>query len=218
MPAIQYVRCDKPLVYEVDRLRRIVREHGLTFAIYDSIAPACDGPPEAAEVAAAYNRAQRQIGIGGIHIAHINKGPTDASELKPFGSAFWFNLARSLWNVKAVTGTAGDTMAVAFYHRKANLGPLRPAVGFNISFDDDRTLIQRANVGDVAELAASLPLWDRIRQVVRRGPHTLAELAAELDAKPDSVERIVRRHKNLFTRITGSDGIHRVALLESKMS
>ena len=109
-------------------------------------------------------------------------------------------------------------MSIAFYHRKANLGPLRPAVGFDITFDADRTHIRRGNVGDVAELAAGLPLWDRIRQAVRRGPQTLAALAEELNAKPDSLDRIVRRHKNLFTKITGSDGIHRIALVERQVS
>jgi hypothetical protein len=218
MPAIHYVRCERPLIYEVDRLKRIRREHDLGFGIFDSIAPAGDGPPEAAEVAAAYSRAQRQIGLGGLHIAHINKGPAETSEQKPFGSAFWFNLARSVWNVKAVTGAAGDTMSIAFYHRKANLGPLRPAVGFDVTFDADRTHIRRANVGDVAELAAGLPLWDRIRQVVRRGPQTLAALAEELNAKPDSLDRIVRRHKNLFTKVSGSDGIQRIALVERQAS
>ena len=53
---------------------------------------------------------------------------------------------------------------MAFYHRKANLGPLHPAVGFAITFDDDRTHVRRA-AGDVAELAAGLPLWDRIGAV-----------------------------------------------------
>jgi hypothetical protein len=116
MPAIQYVRCERPLIHEAERLKRLTHEHNLGFAIYDSIAPASDGPPEAAEVAAAYARAQRQIGIGGIHIAHINKGATEASEQMPFGSVFWFNLARSVWNAKAVTDAM--TPAVAFYHRK----------------------------------------------------------------------------------------------------
>jgi hypothetical protein len=91
-------------------------------------------------------------------------------------------------------------------------------VGFEINFDADRTVVQRANVADVAELAASLPLRERIRQAVRRGPQTLDALAKELDAKPDTLDRVVRRHKNLFTKITGSDGIHRVALLERKAS
>ena len=51
MPSIRYVRCDRPLVHEVDRLRRIIRDEEITFGIFDSVGFACDGPPEAAESA-----------------------------------------------------------------------------------------------------------------------------------------------------------------------
>ena len=54
MPKVIYARCERPLVYEVDRLRRIVRDEGIEFIVYDSVAFACDGPPEAAEVAGRY--------------------------------------------------------------------------------------------------------------------------------------------------------------------
>ena len=48
MPAIWYARCDRALVYEADRLRRIVAENDISYVIYDSVAFACDGPPESA--------------------------------------------------------------------------------------------------------------------------------------------------------------------------
>ena len=43
MPAVEYVRCDRALIYEADRLRRIITEHAIDYAIFDSIAFACDG-------------------------------------------------------------------------------------------------------------------------------------------------------------------------------
>ncbi len=36
MPRILYARCERPLVFEADRLRRIVRESAVNYAIYDS--------------------------------------------------------------------------------------------------------------------------------------------------------------------------------------
>jgi hypothetical protein len=73
---IHYVRCDRPLVYEVNRLRRIVRAEAITYAVIDSIGYATDGPPEAAESAMAYFRAVRQLGIGTLSIAHGTTGST----------------------------------------------------------------------------------------------------------------------------------------------
>jgi hypothetical protein len=51
MPSIRYVRCERPLVHELDHLRRIVLDEEITFGIFDSVGFACDGPPEAAESA-----------------------------------------------------------------------------------------------------------------------------------------------------------------------
>ena len=73
MPDVRYIRCDRPLVHEVDRLRRWIRDHHLEYVVLDSVAFGTDGPPEAAESAMAYMRAVRQLGIGARLIAHITK-------------------------------------------------------------------------------------------------------------------------------------------------
>src|SRR5439155_18331373 len=49
MPRILYCRCEQSLNAEADRLRRIVREHKVEYAIYDSIALACEGEAELSE-------------------------------------------------------------------------------------------------------------------------------------------------------------------------
>ena len=72
---------------------------------------------------------------------------------------------------------------------------------------------------DVSELAASLPLWQRMKEVVRHGPQTIATIANELGhTNVESLERIVRRQKNVFTKVAGSDGIQRIALVEPRAS
>jgi hypothetical protein len=83
MPLITYARCERALIHEVDRLRRIVRDGNIEYCFYDSIAFACSGPPESAEIAGAYFRAVRQIGGGSEHIAHVSKA--DGADQKPFG-------------------------------------------------------------------------------------------------------------------------------------
>ena len=127
MPQIMYARCERPLVFEADRLRRIVRENGIEFSVFDSIAFACDGPPESAETAGRYFRAVRQIGGGSFHVAHISKA--EGADKKPFGSTFWHNGARSTWFVQLAEGSAdSDVLQIGLFNRKANLGRLRPAV------------------------------------------------------------------------------------------
>ena len=64
-----------------------------------------------------------------------------------------------------------------------------------------------------------MPLWQRIRSVVRSGPHTLASIASELQHdNVESIDRVVRKHKDLFTKVSGRDGVTRVALVERRVS
>ena len=186
--------------------------------ILDSVAFACDGPPEAAEVASRYFQAVRQLGIlGSLHIAHTTKG--DHADKKPFGSVFWHNGARSTWFVKlaeAIPG--GNVVTIGLYNRKANLGGLRPSVGFEVTFDEDRTRFRRVDVADVQDLAVELPLWVRMKHAVAHRPMTLAALAEELEANVGSLDKAAKRKSKVFTRVDGDDGVARIALLERRVS
>jgi AAA domain len=202
MPRILYARCERALVHEVDRLRRIVSEAGVEFIVYDSVAFACDGPPESAETAGRYYRAVRQIGGGSLHIAHITKG--EGADKKPFGSAFWHNGARSTWYAQ-VSGESreDDALRIGLFNRKSNLGRLRPPLGYTISFGDDRTTFQRNDVADSPDLAGQLSVRQRMASLLRRGSMSWAEVAEEIDADVETVRRTARRYKDRFTVIDG---------------
>ena len=63
------------------------------------------------------------------------------------------------------------------------------------------------------DISAELPLWKRIQNAVKARPLTLAALADDLSAKVDSVEKAVKRRASIFTKVDGTDGVQRVALL-----
>jgi hypothetical protein len=216
MPDLIYARCDRPLVAEVDRLRRIVQDERLDYNIFDSVAFATDGPPEAAENAAAYFRAVRSLGVGSLHIAHTTKG--EGGEQKPFGSVFWHNGARGTWYAqRADESPDGRQIMIGLFNRKANTGPLRAAVGFELSFDADRTCIRRTDLAGSQDLAGTLPMWQRMREVLRGGAMTMAALAEELDTKPDTIKKAAKRGDGrLFTRVVGTDGVARIGLVDRR--
>jgi hypothetical protein len=202
MPDVMHVRCSRPLVHEVDRLRRILCDEEIGFLIYDSIAFACDGPPEAAEVAGRYFQAVRQLGAGSLHLAHVSRA--DGADQRPFGSTFWHNGARSTWNIKLAENLPGTNMiTVGLYHRKSNLAGLRPAVGFELTFDPDRTTIRRVQVADVADLAGHLSIRQRMAHLLRRGAMSADLIADELQADVETIKRTARRYKQQFTTLPG---------------
>ena len=76
------------------------------------------------------------------------------------------------------------------------------------------TARRRVDLAHVDDLAAGLSLRQRIRSAVIRQPQTLASLAEQLSANVESLNRTVRKHRDTFTRVTGSDGVARIALVE----
>jgi Sigma-70, region 4 len=200
MPMIHYCRCERPLSVESDRLRRIVREHQIDYAIYDSIAFACDGPPEAAEVASRYFRAVREINCGSFHIAHVSKG--EHSDQKPFGSAFWHNGARSTWFVQSAE-RAGEqhVLRLGFFNRKANLGPIQSPVSLIVRFSADRTEFQRAEITDTPDFEEKLTVRQKMIYLLRRGARTQAEIASQINAKADTVRKTINRAKEVFIEL-----------------
>lgn len=217
MPDVLYVRAERPLTVEAERLRRIIRDERIDFGIFDSVGFGCDGPPESAEAALAYNRALRGLKIGSFNLAHITKG--ENGDQRPFGSTYWHNSARATWFIKrSQESPDGRSVTVAIFNRKVNHGPLRPAVGLEVTFAEGRTTITRVDLATVEEFAGQLPVWQRMVSALRAGALTPADLAREIDAKQDTVERKARAHPRLFTRFTGSDGITRIGLIEGGRS
>jgi len=76
--------------------------------------------------------------------------------------------------------------------------------------------VDAATIDGVAD---RLPLHVRLTHALAHGPLTLAALADELGgAKVDSIDKAVRRGQKLFTRVEGSDGITRIALLSKRIA
>ena len=207
-PQILYARCERPLIYEADRLRRIVRENSVQYAVFDSAAYACFGAPESAENATAYFRAVRQIGGGSLHIAHISKA--ENGDKKPFGSIFWHNSARATWYVAAEENSSNPRQ-VALFNRKVNIDKPLPPVSYAITFTDyGTTEFRRADVANSPDLAVQLSVRQRMAYLLHRGAMDPEKIAAEVDSDLETVKRTVRRYKKLFTVLEGG----RVGLLD----
>jgi hypothetical protein len=192
-----------------------VTECAIDYVICDSAGFGSDGRPEDAEVALRFTSALRQFRTGSLTLAHMSSGEHGTD--KPFGSAFWHNSARATWYLERDQDITGSNeIVVAAYNKKNNLGRLLPPLGLSICFEDGRAVISQANLAEHEQHAAKLPLGQRLRHLLQRsGAQTIAELAEELEAKVDSVEKALKRGKQ-FIRISGGDGIQRWGLVERR--
>jgi len=222
MPLVHYLRCDRALTHEADRIHREARRLAIDYWIADSIGFATAGPPEAAEHATAYFRAVRAMGIGSLHLAHISRA--ENGDQKPFGSSFWHNSARATWFVKqAAASPDAQNLTIGLFNRKSNITRQYPATGFNVTFSETSTVITRANLAEVDDLAPALPLWQRIHHLLRGGPRTVEQIADELKAKAETVRRTIdpkraRKGIPMFALVPGTDGETRVSLVERRAS
>jgi hypothetical protein len=205
-----YVPCARPLAEDVDRLRRIVRQHAIGYLIVDSVALACDGPPEAAEVAGRFFGALRELGLGSLLVAHVNRsGDTD----RPFGSAFWHNGARLTWYVKRESVIGSNRLTVGLFNKKSNVGPLAAPMGFDVTFAPDDIGITRTDVADIPDIAQHVPVRFRLEAEMRLGAKTITELATGLGTPVDTVKKTLERHEGrAFVRMPGTDGVYRWGL------
>jgi hypothetical protein len=202
MPSIQYCRCERPLIYEADRIRRIIQEKKIGYAIFDSVAFACDGPPEEAETAGKYFRAIRELPCGSLHIAHSTKG--ENNDRKPFGSVFWFNGARAIWHVEATeTVDEGKSLSLGFVQRKANTGPLGAPIAYRLEFSENGTQFIREDAMGNPLIASKLTIRQRMHFLLKHGSMPIEELAQEIEADANTIERTARRYRREFILLSG---------------
>jgi len=150
---------------------------------------------------------------------HVNN--SEDGDKQPFGSTFWHNFFRSTWNLKKSEATGPHELIVACHNRKANLGPLLPSVGFRLEFGTERTYVSTVDLAKVDDLAPGLRLWYRVKVALQDGPpRSIADLAEELGEKVDSLDKAIKRKSvgkdALFTRVPGSDGAPKIALVERR--
>lgn len=216
MPDMVYVPCVGPLRDQVDRIRRVCRDHDIGYIIIDSIGAACGGEPESAEVALQFFEGVRRIGLGSLCIAHIIKDKKKGGDDRPFGSSFWHNMARATWLVRKQADSDANRIRVALYNKKSNSGRLSGALSYEINFDEKHTTLSKVSVYQTPELAQGVSLTGRIRNALLGGAKTYQELADELGADTHQIRsRVAAGFGSMFVKLSESEGIIRVGLIQA---
>jgi hypothetical protein len=214
---LTYIPCgaEGPLAHQVDRLRRIFHERHIEYAVLDSVALACDGPPEDAQVALAFFQALGRLEVGSCLLAHTNRS---GDPEKPFGSVFWHNSARLTWNVQKA-GEVDGRLTVSMFNRKVNDGPKLPPVGLEFDFGD-RTIINCVGVAEEAAKRSSERRSDRLGARLEellagigQGP-TYYEAATELGTTYDTVRNVISRDAGRTFRTWKDGRVTRIGLQE----
>ena len=196
MPML-YLRMTAPLADSVESLQQNIAEENIKLLIVDSLGPAARGNLNDPEPAIKYHEALRKlltnekVGITSLTIAHNSKDPL-TKRRTIFGSVFFTNLARSVWECKAEQETGEDEAIISVKHTKANLSKLHPTLGYRFTFTVNSITIAKSDLRDTG-LSGELPLRWQIKNLLGRGSMSIPELAEQLGSKADTIGRTLRR-------------------------
>jgi hypothetical protein len=196
-----------PLADSIDSLQRIIDNKKIGLLIIDSLGPAARGNLNDPEPAIRYHAALRQLGVTSLTLAHTAKDQI-TKKRTIFGSVFFTNLARSVWECKAEQETGEDEAIISLRHTKANLSRLYPTLGYRFNFSNDTISVEKTDLKDTG-LSGELPLSLRIKDLLRGGAMTVKEIAETLEANEASIKTIVNRmaKKGVTVKVGDSWGL-----------
>lgn len=182
----EYRPCSRPLHDDLDRIQRIIREKNIGFIVADSLGGAVGGDLKENEAANRYFSAMRTLGCASLTMTHITKEARDKSKASPFGSAYFWNWARSVWELQKSQEPDERSVHVALHHRKANNTRLMKALAFRFEFENEddtlkEVMIKRIAIEDIAELSKGLSIPKRVLLLLKRGPLQAKDIAEELE-------------------------------------
>jgi hypothetical protein len=198
-----YRRCTAPLHHEAPQIAAEVDRLGVGLIIIDSAAMACGGELNSPESAIKLQQALRRIGCASIVLAHVSKATPDGQERSAYGSVFFRELARNVWELSRPEGSDRVVLSQTGAACKNSFGRKQDPLGFEFSFQADRVQISAFNPADEGETGFEdkLPLWDRIQRLLAdRTPRCSKDIATELRAQEASVKVTLSSRRDLFAR------------------
>ena len=182
-----------PIWDSVEFLKAEIARLGIRTVVIDSAGPACGGEPESAAPTLKFFDALRDMSdpanpVQSIILAHVTHEARKGGHSSPFGSVYWLNLPRNVFELAVSAGQRQNHSDYALHHRKSNTGSLRRPIGFRLTWSDGACSIDTLDIRRNAKLVAGLPLGERVSIAIsENGAMSTADLAELLDAPTRSL-------------------------------
>jgi len=195
-----------PVWDSVEFLKSEVARLGVRTVVIDSAGPACGGEPESAAPTLKFFDALRDMSdpndpVQSIILAHVTHEARKGGRSSPFGSVYWINLPRNVFELAVSAGQRQNHSDYALHHRKSNTGSLRSPLGFRLTWADDGCTIDALDIRQNSQLVAGLPLGERVGiAIAEHGPMATADLAELLDAPSRSLSATLSGDDRFLSR------------------
>lgn len=196
----QYRRCFLPLHDDISEIQKIIADKEIGLVVFDSLAAACGSELNAAEGATQFlSRHIRQLKTTSLIIAHTQKGGEGQKSI--YGSVFFENYARSVWEVKKHQELGEDALDVGLHNRKSNMSKLFRPLGCRFHYSDEDIRVEALELKDSPGFADDLPLHERIAEYLKHEPATVEDLAEEFGKPENLVRAELARRKQKFIKL-----------------
>jgi len=174
------------------QLLETMRKRNIGLVIVDSAALACGGEPESAEIANRLFNALNRLNTTILLIAHETKN-TDSKNKTPFGSIFFYNCARNIWNVENSQEQEESVIHVGLFHRKSNNDRLSSVRSARIYFGDGMVDI---NPEEASKWTKELTLKSRILSELKDGVNKIEDICTNIKKDRGQVRARLNELKN----------------------
>lgn len=199
-----YRFCSRPVPEIVESVARVIDHYGIELTIIDSAGAAMGSGRDGADPADITNRffdALRLMKSTVLLIDHVPKALPGSGPMKPYGSTYKVNRARSTWEIRQASSTGDGSIHIALFNRKSNDGPLARARGLAVRFEPGLVYWVDEDITD-DELASQLSLADRLARVLREQEEaSVRELAEAVGASDAVVRTTLNRNSNRFESV-----------------
>mgnify|MGYP005812707597 CR=1 FL=1 len=209
---IWYKRMTAALHTDLETVKDLVVQKGISLVVVDSLASALGGEPESAAVCLNMFNALRELEVTSLCIHHVNKQTTAPKEAQLFGSNYIYNSARNLFQLHADIVPQSRAMTIGVYHVKMNNGPMIADMGYELAFGEGTVTLERRDVKDNPELEQHQRNVDRLDNALRDGPLTVGDLVDKLGKSESQIRNLLSQYNQKFFKLpTKVNGLDRYA-------
>lgn len=211
---LMYRRMNQPFAFYEHDIREYVIRAGIKLVVIDSVVPASGGEAKEPGTANTFMQSIKRIdGPAKLLLAHVSKAARDtrSSERTPYGSMFFYALARSVWSIQRIQAEGGSDIDIGLYHTKANNTGLHPPFGIKMRFTDEprEVSLEPLKIDDNAELAEHGTFALRIISAIKTSlePLSCPRIAEMLKINEGTVRTTLNRFRESGVIVeAGSDG------------
>lgn len=207
----------RPLRTQIDELKRLIAQEGVTYVIIDSASPACGRASDNDEIVAFFQSIS-QLNVGSLILAHITKTDRNSQDdvQTAFGGVQWENQARSTWHIRKSQEEGSNVADLVMTHQKINAGMMAQpiAIRFQFPYEDEPGGIVNFQIMNPSDLApdalrdSGISFRDKIKFIVKNRSMSAEEIAEGLgmNVSPGLINTLKAMEQNVLTRVLKNSG------------